>query len=32
MNANYADNLTVDHVVSVNNNTEHFNTSPCRAA
>ena len=28
MNATYADNLTVDQLVSVNNNTEHFNTSP----
>ena len=28
MNANYADNLTVDQLVSVNNNTEHFNTAP----
>src|SRR5207342_3495444 len=28
MAATYADNLTVDQVVSVNNNTEHFNTSP----
>jgi parallel beta-helix repeat protein len=28
INASYADHLTLDHVVSVNNNTEHFNTSP----
>src|SRR5207237_4592060 len=28
INASYADGLTLDHVVSVNNNTEHFNTSP----
>jgi parallel beta-helix repeat protein len=28
INASYADHLTLDHVVSANNNTEHFNTSP----
>ena len=28
MAATYADNLTVDQLVSVNNNTEHFNTAP----
>ncbi len=28
INASYADALTLDHVMSVNNNTEHFNTSP----
>jgi len=28
INASYADQLTLDHVESVHNNTEHFNTSP----